>query len=351
MAGEAYKPKPDEIITQEASSAESELKKAKEGQEEESGVESKESEMSPEEIREIGDKIVSDALDLIKESFNEPGSEKEKLPFHNTGHTEGVIRRTESIMNALRDGGVDISDKDMVVAKIAAASHDTVQEWEESEQDGKTMRKRFAGTNEKQSSEFGQKLMLRANKESGQKIFGQSERDQVDLAIDATVPGFNPEIGTVIQPSLTPESSPITRAVAMADLGEAGMDPEGFLSGGDTLFMEENLDMLGLDPEELTDDEKESYKQRMLGWTKFQPVFARGRKAMLGKELEGLPVEAQENMKNLFDKFDESVSQAEEKAKKREAMSFEEIYADMGYKQEAIDQDMAGIIAPPYTTP
>jgi hypothetical protein len=81
----------------------------------------------------------------------------------------------------------------------------------------------------------------------------------------------------------------------------------------------------------LSDAQKEYFRKRMLGWSKFQPKFAAGRKARLETELEGLPETAAAEVRKLFDKFDATVEAASAVAARRENMTFEQMLADMGY--------------------
>lgn len=276
----------------------------------------------------------------IKQRFENPLDEKNYLPFHDRAHTESVMSRTERILDAIQKVGPDlVSDKDVQNGILAAAFHDTVNSSEENiVRDGdrtKIMRKRFTGNNEQKSADEAVEFMGQAATESKAYIFSKNDVAIVREAIAATVPDFNPEKKTVVQPNLKEESSIVARALALADLGTAGMDgPKKFLKEGDDLFREENLDIAKalLKPEQIDEAQKDYFRQRMLGWTKFQPAFARGRKELLDDELRGFPEKAKDAIKKLFDKFDLSIQAAGERAKRREEMSCEEIARDMGYK-------------------
>lgn len=275
-------------------------------------------------------------IDHIQRSFEQAADAREKLPFHNVEHTKSVMDRTVKIMTAMKEGGVAISPKDVAIAKLAASAHDVIQLWEVNVVGDKQMRKRMVGKNESLSIEQLQDVMKKQNKDKNFIIFSQADLDTVREAIEATVPGFDPELNTVVQPNLNHDSRPVTRAVAMADLGEAGMNTEAYIRGGDALFREENLDMLNLDPSKVDPAQKEAFRLRMLGWSKFQAPFARGRKAVFERDIAPLPALAQEKLRALFSKFDETIAQVEAIGKRREAMSFEELYLDM-YGEELED--------------
>lgn len=281
-----------------------------------------------------------EAINKINGDFENRENEKENLPFHNTIHTERVTRRVDSILEVISEASPElVSNKTKSLGKIAASFHDTVQEWEEKEipdgQFSKIIRSRFTGKNEKESADLAVKFMDKSNAQNNAEIFSKEDEKIVCEAIETTVPGFNPEKGTVIQPSLNEKSSVVARALTLADIGTAGLDgPETFLREGDALFREENLDIFetskngGGIPENL----KNYYRQRMINWSNSQPKFAQGRKELLETELKGLPEQSQKKLKALFNKFDTSIETAKQIAATREKMSFEDLLVDMKFK-------------------
>lgn len=289
---------------------------------------------------------IEHALAQVRKDFEDAPEEKDRLPFHNTHHSRDVARRTELILSTIRQAAPHlVSEHDVKIGKLAGAFHDVKQRWEENRiQEGaftKVMRKRFAGENEAKSADAAIAFMERANRESGKEIFSKDDKKVLREAIDATIPGFNPEKGTVVQPNMNRESPAIVRAVALADLGTAGMDgPEKFIPEGDALFREENLDILEAmkNPDGIPDSQKEYFRKRMISWSASQSKFAEGRRALLDAELDGLPAEAQEKVRELFTHFDTSIEAATQKTARRASMSFEALAADMGY-QERNDMD------------
>ncbi len=293
---------------------------------------------------EIADSLIKEALDQVHASFNAPENDEQRLDFHNTHHTESVVDRTEKIMRAMKQ-----SERDILLAKIIAAGHDIKQEYGvDHGPDGKQMRKRSGeskdvsgnvlknishGTNEKESAHTVQKMMEDVNKKQGRKIFSSEDFATAEEAIEATVPGWDNEAKTVMQPKLTQESSPIARALALADLGEAGMDPHGYLAGGDALFSEENLEMRNLDFSKLDNAKKEAYRKRMLGWSASQEGFAQGRQQRLEKEIDGLSNDEKVAIKKLFteEHFSKSIQGAKQRAEERTRMTVEELYKNMGF--------------------
>lgn len=292
------------------------------------------------------EKVVSEgidaALETIRKRFEDTGDstiEDKKRPddnleFHNTKHTEDVARRVEEILRAI---GAD--EKRVLLGKLIAAYHDTVQAYERDERkDGSVMRKRKIEENEAASY-----LELEAFMNKHPALFTDEDRRIAKGGIDNTVPRFDPELKTVIQPNVfksieatldrqfTADSPELVeRAVALADLGTAGMDgSEAFLPEGDAVFREENLDIAS----SLGDPEKrEALMKRMMDWSRGQVTFAKRRKELLERELAGLPDAMKQQIGKLFGRFDESIAAAEKQLAKREQMSLEELAESFGYE-------------------
>ena len=138
------------------------------------------------------------------------------------------------------------------------------------------------------------------------------------------------------QPNLTPNAPVVVRAVALADLGIAGMEAAAFVETGDQLFREENLDIaralrLAVTPAGLPARTLEGYKARMLAWCRSQAGFARGRRARLEIELGNLGSRAKSAVRALFSGFDAAIAAATEVVKAREPLPPWEVARAMGY--------------------
>lgn len=280
---------------------------------------------------------VDRALSMIKERYEDSAEERDNLPFHNSQHTEGVIRRTEAVLSAIREADPSlVSERDIALGRLAGAYHDTVQKWEENRvADGqftKVIRRRFAGNNEKSSADESVAFMDKAWND-GDEIFSKADKAVMREAIGVTEPGWDSVNKTVVQPQLSEDSSLIARAVALADLGTAGIDgSQAFTNEGKTLFKEDNLDILdAIRNGKFSDEQKVYFKQRMLEWLNTQVGFARGRKARLAIEVHAIPEHARYAVARLFGKFDDSIRAAEEVAQRAEAMSFGDLADYMGY--------------------
>jgi hypothetical protein len=265
------------------------------------------------------------ATDIPKDVFDET-RELLKMYFHVELHSRDVLSRTEDILEAMINGGVEISSEDFQLARMVAAGHDLIQRWNTFQhKDGKLERKRFISDNEHESADKLIELM---------KEEGVEEIDEALLraAFETTIPdGWDGR--TVVQKNLFKDSHPVVRAIALADLGAAGMDTKSFNRGGDELFVEENLDMHNLDIASLSEDEKEGYFDRMIDWTKLQITFASGRQARFEDELGNLPKEAKLEMQQLFSEFDNSILRSRQAYDTRRGLSFEDLYVIMGFKE------------------
>jgi hypothetical protein len=145
---------------------------------------------------------------------------------------------------------------------------------------------------------------------------------------------------TVVQPNLNFESHLVARAVALGDLGTAGMDgPEAFLKEGDTLFREEQLDVARLVRRKqilnIPAEHKTRIMERIVKWSGTQPKFAEGRRDLLEAELEGLTPDAKQRVAALFPHFDSSIAAAKEQLARRQELlareDFVGLLREVGY--------------------
>jgi hypothetical protein len=201
-----------------------------------------------------------------------------------------------------------LSHKERELIGIACAFHDVVQFWDEDcREDGSTVRKRLVGGNEEASRRRACEWMMI----SGRK-YSLEEISLVGLAIIATTPFWDNALGTVVQ-KINPDTHPVVRTVAMADLATVGIDPREFDSEADALFIEDNLDITrAIDSgQQISNESQDWYLSRYRAWRKLQIDFAKGRKIQFEKDIEGLGLEAKVNLRKLFSRFDESIEQAQ----------------------------------------
>lgn len=263
-----------------------------------------------------GQIAVDRALALIR-SRHESGRVPDHMHYHNSAHTAGVVRRARAI--ALTMG---LSDRHVLLTNIAAAWHDVVQRWVPVDQgDGTILRRRLAGRDEVASAHEGVEAMADLGV-----TFTPEDMGIVASAIVATIPSWDGDVGTVAQPFLI--AHPVITAVALADVGAAGMEPEVYALDGPALFAEENLDVMAtvMAAERLGDvasTDQARFRDRYIDWLNVQPDFARGRNIrMRNGELDGLPGPVQDRLLNLFSGFDASVVLAETAVARARALPF-----------------------------
>ncbi|QSH39537.1 hypothetical protein JXR01_00810 [Candidatus Kaiserbacteria bacterium] len=284
-------------------------------------------------------KEVNDALITLYTRFEDTYG-RDYLPFHNSYHTARVIARVDKIWRSIDEGEHDL--KEYLLLRLCAAFHDSVQKWKsfEIEEDfngqkfTKIVRKRFTGQNEKESAGELVACMRQINQEVNYDFFSREDERVAQEAIQATIPAFDIARGTVGQPKLEKHSSRVTRLLALADLGAAGLESEKFVYEGNRIFQEENIDIYEAlqSPEKIDDAHKEYFRHRMFEWSKSQPRFAKGRQRLLEKELVRLPQREKKEIRYLFCGFEESIAYAKEAVERRRTMSFEELAKDMGYE-------------------
>lgn len=266
-------------------------------------------------IVDTGEYAVEFALGLIRDRF-ETGILPDHLHSHNTDHTRGVVDRALLIGVAL-----GLSEVELLLVKIAAAFHDTKQVWDKDLRgEGVTLRKRCAGPNEVMSAHEAVAYMKCQERIQ----FTPEDYGVVAKAIITTIPGWNMKYGTVTQSFLTPHSDPIARAVALADLGSAGMHTATFLEDGPNLFFEDNLDIVcNLDT--LTPIQQQQALERYIRWLEMQSSFVLGRKQYFFEyELRGLTERQRTAVAALFSEFDASHTAAVMAAQAARDMSFEQ---------------------------
>ena len=268
---------------------------------------------------------IARALTLIRSRYEGNEDPADNLPFHCVAHTVGLLRRTGALLRAM-----GASEDEFHLGLVAAAFHDTVQNWSPlTTPDGRVLRKRCTGCNEADSAAEAVAWMRSAG------VFREEHYDLVIQAILATIPVWNALHQTVSQPHLTHEAPLVVRAVALADLGIAGMDGLPFLETGDQLFREENLDIAALrrcsTRADLSEVVLEGYKARMLTWSRSQPGFVRGRRARLEQDLGNLKGAAREAVRELFCEFETAITVAEDAVRTRESLSPWEVARAMGY--------------------
>lgn len=330
----------------------------------------------------VVEKGINQALQKIKERFDD--NPDQSFDYHNSNHTQDVLRRVDLISKAL-----GFNEKTTALAKLNAAFHDTIQNGygvantydqilvnadgqillsadkgetslshdEVSREDSDDLNpnygmfKRFTTTNEHESFEELTSFLLSEEAE------GLFDEDDVQISKDSiygTIPGFNPEKGAITQPNISENSTEIAIALAMADLGAAGMEgAKKLLPEGDANFREEHMKWsVELRKaaergsfENISPDEQAAIMKKIIGWTKFQKKIAADQREFFAErvqwlEARGTDQDTLQALRELFPTFqdDESfqaeIAEIDAKVAEREAMAerangFEELVKDM----------------------
>lgn len=310
---------------------------------------------SPEQKREqINPEIIKNGINtalLVVDRLNVAHTKENgerPLEYHTTKHTETVVQRYNQIVSAIRRmSTMPIDEREVQIGELAAGWHDTVRsggevvidEPEDSPFAGmsKLVLKDTTGANEEESEDLLVSFMDEVNKKFPE-TFTEQDKEISRTHIAVTIPDFDPINKTVFQPNLNETSSVPMRAIALADIGVAGMGtPEEFIEEGDAVFREENIDIAEAfasfaNKGYIDERTQEYFAYRMRMWSANQEKFAEGRKNRLDEELEGLEPAIVHGLKNeVFTNFDASIAAAQKHAKERREMSFFELARDMGY--------------------
>lgn len=280
---------------------------------------------------------IATALSIINKDFESTLIAENQLAYHASTHTRGVISRTESILTAIKKANSDselVINRDIELGRFAAAWHDTVQSWQpntlrDTEGRATVKRKRDIGNNERVSADFALEYMDSVNKQTRGMVFTLDDQRKVREAIILTIPNYDVSLGTVTQPEFANhKGNLIAQAVALADLGGGGM--EGFKMARwetDSLFVEDNIDITEYlkcyKETGRRDLYKEAfYRERMLAWLKSQLRFSQGRQLQLQEEITNMDTRAQQPVRQLFTKYEETLRGIQTLIDNRQKMDF-----------------------------
>lgn len=297
------------------------------------------------------DQATDHALQQIDQRYaQDQQSEANNLKFHLRDHTEGVIDRAGRVMSAIQSLRPDLVSEHMVgQAKLSAAFHDTIQKWDEVIKPNHTgpirARQRRMGDNERDSAFELLDYTKQVNQENPtEPPFNEEDQVVCSSAIMGTVPEWDNQNHTMVQPNLAKTDSIVAHAVGLADINSSLMDGgDSLVRDSDKLFFEDNLQAASdlLDPGKLNADKQADYKQRILTFLESQEAFARGRENLLDKELGFLPAEVAAQLKTkLFNKGDEAVAVLKASLNARRKLSLIQLVDEMrtNLARPALDQ-------------
>lgn len=245
------------------------------------------------------EKINNRLLDELRENFSQ-------LEYHNVEHSIGVGEKAVSFLESAPEES--ITERDKILARTIGYGHDIIQTyedpWPEAFSGIGKRRARKTGLIEQESADYIAKLL----REQGVELT-PDEESILQEAIRATVPGFSPELKTVIQPHINANSHPVVWSVAAADLASAGTDPEHFLKDGDNVFREDR--MLPL-LETLDDETLQKLYDEVIGWTASQVTYTEGQKQYWNRE------EVPDFIKDRLTEFDKTIELCRARLKRRQ---------------------------------
>lgn len=273
------------------------------------------------------------AIGEVRRRYDNPLNPRDNLPYHSPRHTVEVMARTNTILKTIAQACPrTLRTRDLYLARLGAAFHDIDQTWEEvvdlTHQFPIVKRRRKVGDVERRSFEEAKEFMDKEN--SRGRVFSSYDYAVVEASIMATVPHF--ENGTVVQPNVTDSSPLIAQAIALADLGVAGMEGFSyFLRDTNDLFKEDNLDVVDilLEKRQLSEAHKRYLKDRIMDGTQRQLHFAEGRRNQLDPELLKLPSASREAVRRLFNKFPETIEGMVRTLNQRKGLSYDELISSM----------------------
>lgn len=280
-----------------------------------------------------------DAMEIVCSHYENQADILTNLDYHNRAHSLLMKSRVTRLLKTMQlyDPKL-VTPYDVHIGGLAALYHDTVQNWEMQESDVEGIkimkRKRFVGQNEWDSAQNLLRFMDRINQEYDGVVYREDDKEKALEAIKVTIPGFDPAHGTIIQPNLTEGVGPITIALALSDLGTAGLSGGlAFQMDGDQLFREENLDvkLATAGRIQVSEEHIRNMRERMLSWSSSQVQFAKGRQALLPHETSFLPDTVRPAIMQLFNRFPQAIDHAETVAQRRSHMSYPALFQDMGY--------------------
>ncbi|HVM73499.1 MAG TPA: HD domain-containing protein [Candidatus Paceibacterota bacterium] len=276
------------------------------------------------EMAEIGNSAFRYAENIVRSRFETNRNLEQRLAYHNWEHTSSVVLRALAIGDAM-----GLGPRDKLLLQIAASFHDSVQDWRPDQKKGLGYRQRQSGANESASAEEAI-VWMKEQKQNGQNIFTEDEYNLVREAIVMTVPRWDEARHTMLCPALTAGTSPIVRALALADLGSAAMESVRFEQEGDQVFLEDYLEIANAirsfinNTGGIDDATKMRYVDAYKKWLDDQVLFAKGRRDFFEQEIDGLDESAKSNLRKLFSHFDTSIKVAQEKADAAKSWNFEQ---------------------------
>lgn len=268
------------------------------------------------------------ALDVIGQRFDG------FRDYHNTLHTSRGIEKTGQILTVMnRVDPTLVSKRDIHRGRLRTAFHDIVQ-------NARIVPRHFGSLVIDTIKQDSKNEFNSANEELNYMITqGFPYDDMVGVYQDTacTVAEPDPDFpGSFYQPHLSVHQSFLGMAVALADLGCAGMEgPDRFHEDGTALFREQFIGVRDLLKQGgLTTQQEKDLKDFMLIWLEGQTGFTKGRQKRTAIEIGMLPEDMRGPIWELFHHFRDSISMTEKNHRLAQSWSLSELATFFGYNAD-----------------
>lgn len=296
--------------------------------------------VSPQEFLQIANNLIPEVYEM-HERENGPGSDHEQIFHRRKTHLEVVVQRVKHQIDLIK--GVNpnlVTPIQEGRALLFADAHDLEQLRHIRDPQFKdTIREEIArelGNNEKNSAKRTIEFMREINQRFGKMIFIPEDEEVCNLTMDATIPKWNNDLGTVVQEQFTDKIPIEAKLVALADIGAAGCDPDHFIQDGNNEFKEVRIgitraiiqapkDKNGMPI--LSPDDEQYATEEMKKWQKVQLNWIKGREKSLEGELArfGDPRIAEALKTQYFNHFSESTSRIQGRIEGLQTKSFKQL--------------------------
>ena len=245
---------------------------------------------------------------FVLQEFDREITQKQ-LYYHTRLHVDGVRDRATLIFQTIQpawEASLDQQPGSGYLARmhhlldLCAVAHDMLQIFVPHQPH--TSRRRESGVSETATAErlleyiqvLNQQLQTAGVDPSAQ--FTEADFALIREAIAATICEYDPGDRAIFQPALytsQPPISPISRILALADLGALGIEGiAAYNREGQLLFLEENPNVISFIQGHSVGDHpdlEENIRQRLLKRARFQVNLAKSRLARYPQEVAGLP--------------------------------------------------------------
>lgn len=249
-----------------------------------------------------------------------------RLPYHGVRHTDTVYRTVRQLATAFK-----LTPRERFVACASALGHDLQMRFcfDRRAIGGAhyAIRKMRIGENERKSA--GETIGLARQVAHW---ITDEHAGEIREAILATIPEWDEELQTLVQPYLRPDLPLHLRLLAFADLNMAGLNSRQFIADGLNVYVETNTGAMECVRSELArsggprEHVLEPIAEDVRQWLRSQADFARGRQSRFIKDVDGLPLDQQFVLLTRFSRFEDGAAMAEALALESQSLSPHELF-------------------------